>query len=133
MPENDTRTTTVPADSSSSWSVSKPATTPAPSLRIRNALNAVMVQAPAAAPYPSATTLAAPIVPRDQPLRVEFQIVPEQPLDLRVRQCAPVPARQTQPQLEHVGTDRGVAVQSPAMTPGDRHELADLHPQRFSQ
>src|SRR5215469_377510 len=133
MPEKDTRTTTLPADSSSSWSDSKPATTPSPALRMRNALNALMVRAPAAARYPSATTLAAPIVPRDQPLRVEFQIVSEQLLDLRVRQRAPVPARQTQPQLEHVGTDRAVAVLSPAMTPGDCHELADLRPQRFGQ
>src|SRR5512146_890086 len=103
MVENSTRTTTLPGDKSASCSCSKPATTRSPSLRIRNALNAaVMVRHPWCGPwFASAGALAAPIVPHDQALCIEIQIVPEQTLDLGVRLRAPMLARQTQPQLQH--------------------------------
>src|SRR6185312_16231177 len=135
MVENSTRTTTLPGERSSSCSCSKPATTPSPSLRIRNALNAaVMVRRSWCGPgSASAGTFTPPIVPHEEALGIEIQIVPEQMLDLRVRLRASMLARQMQPQLQHIRANGCVAVSSVHVTPGDCHELADLSPQRLGE
>src|SRR6185312_14663956 len=135
MVENSTRTTTLPGERSASCSCSKPATTPSPSLRIRNALNAaVMVRHSWWGPGPaSAGALTPPIVPHEEALCIEIEVVPEQTLDLRVWLRTSVLARQTQPQLQHIGANGGVAVSSVHVTAGDCHELADLSPQRLGE
>src|SRR6185437_2663477 len=125
MPEYITRTTTFPGDRSSSCSGSKSATTPSSWLRMRNALNVVMCA--------SATALAAPFVPRDQALCVEIQIVPQQMFDLPVALRTPMLSGKSQPQPEHVGADRLVAVFARTVTPGDRDELAYLRLERLGE